>query len=39
VPEFDQRGAPYDRLENGRTDIGAYELQVEEVVITPRLAG
>ncbi len=27
VPEFDQRGAPFGRVFNGRIDIGAFELQ------------
>ncbi|MCA9101723.1 MAG: hypothetical protein KDA63_11260 [Planctomycetales bacterium] len=27
VPLFDQRGSPFDRVENGRIDIGAFEVQ------------
>ena len=31
-PEYDQRGAGFARVSNGRIDIGAYELQVSAVV-------
>ena len=27
-PDFDQRGAPFTRVHNGRIDIGAYEVQL-----------
>jgi CSLREA domain-containing protein len=37
--EYDQRGPTFFRIEGGVSDIGAYEVQVEEVIITPRLAG
>jgi hypothetical protein len=37
--QYDQRGPTFFRIENGVSDIGAYEVQVEEVIITPRLAG
>ena len=37
--EFDQRGSPFDRVENGVSDIGAYEAQLEEIIIAPRFTG
>ncbi len=35
VPEFDQRGAGFPRVANGRIDIGAFELQI----VPPALPG
>jgi hypothetical protein len=34
-PDYDQRGAGYDRVAHGRIDIGAFELQI----VTPNYAG
>jgi hypothetical protein len=49
VGSFDQRGTPYDRVENGLIDIGAYEVQLATpptpvevpaaVLITPKFTG
>jgi hypothetical protein len=37
VPEFDQRGAPFERVSSGRIDIGAFEVQ--PIVVPPALPG
>ncbi len=40
--EFDQRGAGFDRVVNGKVDVGAYEVQApapEPVVIAPKFTG
>jgi len=34
TPEFDQRGAPFARVAEGRIDIGAFELQPEEGILS-----
>jgi CSLREA domain-containing protein len=39
VGSFDQRGAPYNRVSGGAIDIGANEVQVQEVIITPAFTG
>lgn len=36
VPQFDQRGAPYSRVSDGRIDIGAFE---REAAVGPALLG
>ncbi|HEV3240032.1 MAG TPA: choice-of-anchor Q domain-containing protein [Casimicrobiaceae bacterium] len=36
--QYDQRGAPFLRVQNGRVDIGAYELQVQQQSV-PGLRG
>lgn len=33
--KFDQRGAPFKRVENGRVDIGAYEVQTAMAAAVP----
>jgi hypothetical protein len=33
--KFDQRGAPFKRVENGRVDIGAYEVQTSIAAAVP----
>lgn len=35
VGNFDQRGTPYDRVENGLIDIGAFEVQLAPAPPTP----
>jgi hypothetical protein len=35
-PFFDQRGSPFNRLANGRIDIGSFEVQVSRASPTPR---
>ena len=41
--EFDQRGAGFPRVVNGKVDVGAFEVQLPapapEVIITPRFTG
>ena len=32
IPDHDQRGQPFDRIDGGRIDIGAFEFQLDGVV-------
>ena len=38
-PDFDQRGAGFDRVVNDRIDIGAFEVQTQTVMIQLQAAG
>ena len=35
-PFYDQRGLPFDRVRNGRIDIGSFEVQAPRATPTPR---
>ena len=42
--EFDQRGAGFARVVNGKVDVGAFEVQppptpAPEVIVTPKFTG
>ena len=38
-PFFDQRGPGFDRVVNGRIDIGSFEVQTQTVAIQLRASG